>query len=94
MFKFPNILSSLSLFNINGKKKENAKPIKREILDMDFFSLLSYMAAISSSGISRTGLFQHASKLPYISARYFNCSATLSMGALAHASSLSPPGAP
>jgi len=42
-----------------------------EILDMDFFCQLSYMAAITTSGISRSGLFHRASKLPYVSARYF-----------------------
>lgn len=54
-------------------KKEGEEPVKlnKEILDMDFFSQLSYMAAISTSGISRSGLFQYAAKLPYVSARYF-----------------------
>jgi len=58
-----------------GKKKglANHKPVKmsKEVLEMDFFSQLSYMASISTSGISRSGLFQYASKLPYISSRYF-----------------------
>jgi len=40
-------------------------------LDMDFFCQLSYMAAIATSGISRSGLFHHAASLPYLSARYF-----------------------
>jgi flagellar protein FlaJ len=38
---------------------------------MDFYSQLSYMAAIATSGISRSGLFQYAASLPYVSARYF-----------------------
>ncbi|MDD5288574.1 MAG: hypothetical protein PHY28_05625 [Dehalococcoidales bacterium] len=71
MMKFPDILGKLNIFKFKSDKNEAPKPIKKEILDMDFFSLLSYMAAISTSGISRTGLFQHASKLPYISSRYF-----------------------
>jgi flagellar protein FlaJ len=71
MFKFPNLLDQLSFLSFFNKNKKVAKPIKREVLDMDFFSLLSYMSAISSSGISRAGLFQHASKLPYVSSGYF-----------------------
>jgi flagellar protein FlaJ len=50
---------------------ENPKPLNKEILSMDFFCQLSYMAAIATSGISRSGLFQHAANLPYVSARYF-----------------------
>jgi len=42
-----------------------------QALDLDFFSQLTYMAAISTSGIARGGLFQYASRLPYIAARYF-----------------------
>lgn len=71
MIKLPAFLTKLPFVKSINSKNEKSKPIKREILDMDFFSLLSYMAAISTSGISRTGLFQHASKLPYISSRYF-----------------------
>lgn len=53
----------------NGKKnKESFDP---QALDMDFFSQLTYMSAISTSGIARSGLFQYASRLPYIAARYF-----------------------
>ena len=47
------------------------KPIDAEALGMDFFCQLSYMAAIATSGISRSGLFYYASRLPYLSARYF-----------------------
>lgn len=55
-----------------GSGKKDAKgSFSKEILDMDFFCLLSYMAAIATSGISRGGLFYYASKLPYVSARYF-----------------------
>jgi len=43
----------------------------RQALDLDFFSQLTYMAAISTSGIARGGLFQYASRLPYIAARFF-----------------------
>ncbi len=59
-------------FGKNGSgAQDTTKPINKEILDMDFFCQLSYMAAIATSGISRTGLFQHAANLPYVSARYF-----------------------
>jgi len=63
-------------FWVKGGEEESgdtatSKPINKEILDMDFFCQLSYMAAIATSGISRSGLFQRAADLPYISARYF-----------------------
>ncbi len=45
--------------------------VHREFLEMDFFCQLTYMAAIATSGIGRVGLFYRASKLPYVSARYF-----------------------
>jgi archaeal flagellar protein FlaJ len=52
-----------------GTTKKEAFDIQS--LDLDFFSQLTYMSAISTSGIARGGLFQYASKLPYIAARYF-----------------------
>ncbi len=51
--------------------EDASKPVNSEILEMDFFCQLTYMAAIATSGISRTGLFQYAANLPYLSARYF-----------------------
>ncbi len=58
-----------------AKAKHNStnheESFDRQALDLDFFSQLTYMAAISTSGIARGGLFQYASKLPYISSRYF-----------------------
>jgi flagellar protein FlaJ len=51
--------------------QDTLKPINKEILEMDFFCQLTYMAAIATSGIARGGLFHHAANLPYISARYF-----------------------
>ncbi|MDD5189763.1 MAG: hypothetical protein PHE50_01830 [Dehalococcoidales bacterium] len=71
MFKLPGFLGKLPFVKSQDKNSAGVKAIKKEILDLDFYSLLSYMAAISTSGISRTGLFKHASALPYISARYF-----------------------
>jgi flagellar protein FlaJ len=53
----------------NGKNHK--KTFERQALDLDFFSQLTYMAAISTSGIARGGLFQYASRLPYIAASYF-----------------------
>jgi archaeal flagellar protein FlaJ len=40
-------------------------------LDFDLFAQLSYMAALATAGISRSGLFDKASGLPYVSASYF-----------------------
>jgi len=51
--------------------EDASKPVNPEILEVDFFCQLTYMAAIATSGISRTGLFQYAANLPYVSARYF-----------------------
>ena len=55
----------------NEKRSSRKDSHESHLLDMDFFCLLSYMAAIATSGISRSGLFHRASKLPYTSARYF-----------------------
>ena len=52
-------------------EKNATKSVNAELLDTDFFCQLTYMAAIATSGISRSGLFSYASKLPYVSARYF-----------------------
>ena len=35
------------------------------------YSQMAYMASISTSGISRSGLFYYSAKLPYIATRYF-----------------------
>jgi len=54
--------------------KETKKPdssFDLQLLEMDFFCQLAYMAAIATSGIARSGLFYHAAKLPYIAARFF-----------------------
>jgi flagellar protein FlaJ len=51
--------------------KKDTKGVDTELLDMDFFCQLSYMAAIATSGIARSGLIHRASQLPYMSARYF-----------------------
>jgi flagellar protein FlaJ len=59
---------------LNFRKKEDKK--KEEsfdslLLEVDFFCQLAYMAAIATSGVSRSELFYHASKLPYSATRYF-----------------------
>jgi len=55
----------------SGDEKGSKKSIDKQLLDVDFFCHLSYMAAIATSGISRSGLFEYAAKLPYISSSYF-----------------------
>ena len=51
------------------KKKEES--FDNELLEGDFFCQLSYMASIATSGISRSGLFYRAAKLPYTATRSF-----------------------
>jgi len=55
------------------RKSETKKPKEsdKELLEVDFFCQLAYMAAIATSGISRSGLFYHAARLPYSATRYF-----------------------
>lgn len=58
-----------------GLKKKETK-VKKEssdnlLLEVDFFCQLAYMAAIATSGISRSGLFFQAARLPYSATRYF-----------------------
>jgi flagellar protein FlaJ len=53
------------------QKKKAEEAFDTQLSDVDFFSQLSYMASIATSGISRSGLFYHAAKLPYIATRYF-----------------------
>ena len=55
----------------DGGKKDASKSVDNQLLEVDFFCHLSYMAAIATSGISRSGLFEYAAKMPYISASYF-----------------------
>lgn len=50
-----------------SKKKE---AINTELLGVDLFCHLTYMAAISTSKLPRHIIFDYASKLPYISSRY------------------------
>ena len=53
------------------KKKKGEEAFDNQLSDIDFYSQLAYMASISTSGISRSGLFYYSAKLPYIATRYF-----------------------
>ena len=58
----------------NFRKKEVKKKdesFDSLLLEVDFFCQLAYMASIATSGISRSGLFYHAARLPYSATRYF-----------------------
>ena len=55
----------------DGDKKDARKSTDMQLLEMDFFCHLSYMAAIATSGISRSGLFEYAANLSYLSSTYF-----------------------
>ncbi len=56
----------------NGKEKKKAEEnVDNQLADVDFYSQMAYMASISTSGISRSGLFYYSAKLPYIATRYF-----------------------
>lgn len=64
----------LSFLPFMGKRtvlEKREKAFDLQLLDVDFFCQLSYMSAIATSGITRSGLFDYAAALPYISARYF-----------------------
>lgn len=53
-------------------RKRNGKgSFNKGLLDLDLLSHLSYMSAIATAGVSRTVIFEEASRLPYVSARYF-----------------------
>ena len=57
-----------------GKDKDKKKAkdaFDNQLADVDFYSQMAYMASISTSGISRSGLFYYSAKLPYIATRYF-----------------------
>lgn len=53
----------------DGRKKD--KSFDPQLLNMDFYSQLVYMSAISTSGIARDKLVYYAARLPYIAASYF-----------------------
>lgn len=57
--------------NKDKEKKKAEKTVDNALADVDFYSQMAYMASISTSGISRSGLFYYSAKLPYIATRYF-----------------------
>jgi flagellar protein FlaJ len=61
------------LFEKPKKPKEKSAKWSPDVqkLKMDFFCHLTYMAALSTSGISPRGLFHFAAKLPYNTTHYF-----------------------
>jgi flagellar protein FlaJ len=59
------------LFWRKEDKKKKTESFDSDMLEVDFFCQLAYMAAIATSGISRSGLFYHAARLPYSATRYF-----------------------
>ena len=53
-------------------RKGNRKvPGSDRNLLFDLFAQLAYLSTIATSGISRTELFEHASRMPYTSSKYF-----------------------
>lgn len=63
-----------SLFKKNSKdekKKKGEESFDVQLMGVDFFSQLSYMASIATSGITRNQLFYRSAQLPYIATRYF-----------------------
>jgi flagellar protein FlaJ len=63
-------------FGLFGSKKTESRKTGKwspdlQALHLDLFCHLTYMAAISTSGIDRAGLFSHSAKLPLQSAHYF-----------------------
>ncbi len=64
-----------SLFGRNNKQSKKAQTGKwtadLQALHLDLFCHLTYMAAISTSGISREGLFRYSSTVPLQSNHYF-----------------------
>ena len=68
-----NWIKRLMFWSKDNKKDKRKKDdsFDKELMEMDFYSQLAYLSAISSSGIDRDKLVYYAAKLPYISARYF-----------------------
>jgi flagellar protein FlaJ len=57
--------------NAAAKKKTGKWSPDVQALQLDLFCHLTYMAAISTSGIDRAGLFAHSARLPLQSSHYF-----------------------
>ena len=63
--------SSLELQNTQGELIQKRGSFNKELLGVDLFCHLAYLAAIASSNLPRHVLFQYAASLPFTSARYF-----------------------
>ena len=70
--KLKKTVSSKLAKKLHSEKK---KPVRKQSsgrnLQFDLFAQLSYMSSISSSGVSRSELFDYASRLPYSTSAYF-----------------------
>jgi flagellar protein FlaJ len=64
------LLSKLKFWS-KEKKERKVEAFDSQLLEVDFFCQMAYMAAIATSGISRSGLFYRAAQLPYSATRYF-----------------------
>ena len=53
------------------QRRSKKDSFNQELLGIDLFSQLSYMSAIATAGVSRAQMFDYASRLPYVSSRYF-----------------------
>lgn len=52
--------------------KRNAKDsFNKDLIGVDLFCQMTYMSAIATSGLTRSRIFESASRLPYTSSRYF-----------------------
>ena len=56
---------------VEKKQKSSKWSPDLQMLHYDFFCHLTYMAAISTSGISRSGLFTYSANVPLMSSHYF-----------------------
>ena len=71
----------MSYFRFWQRRKEKASSkgtvssrrssINPDLLGVDLFAQLTYMAAISEAGVGRSQLFEYASRLPYTCSKYF-----------------------
>ena len=69
---FPKLRRKASSKDGEGQasKPKRATSSQRNLV-FDLFAQLTYMSSISTSGVSRSELFAHASNLPYSSSEYF-----------------------
>ncbi|MGD9118421.1 MAG: hypothetical protein PVJ08_06800, partial [Dehalococcoidia bacterium] len=53
------------------RKRSVKDSFNKDLLSVDLFCQLTYMSAIATSGLTRSQIFEYASRLPYTSSRYF-----------------------